>query len=408
LPRPQPIRRSRGYAPFPIRLPFSARQILACGPELKNTFCLTRDCYAFVSQHIGDLENLETLDHFEATIELYKQLFRVVPEFIAYDMHPAYLSTRYAKGLLVGPDALIPVQHHHAHIASCLADNGWKQDAGPVIGVAWDGTGYGTDGRIWGGEFFVTDYEHFRRAGHLEYLPMPGGEAAIRNPIRLAYGYLYALRGQIPLIDASLDQEELRIIQRQIDRGLNCPLTSAGGRLFDAVSALLGIRTHVSYEAQAAMELEAAALAAGQGQRNRLAAYPFVIEFDAANDNEAPLNLRLIRLRETFESLLADREARVPAGVIAWRFHLTVADMICAMCEQIAQDTGLRTVALSGGCFQNRLLLAFVLPRLQQGGFEVLLHRQVPCNDGGISLGQAVIAHMAIEARAAAHWANCP
>jgi hydrogenase maturation protein HypF len=383
---PQPIRRSRGYAPFPVRLPFQVRQILACGAELKNTFCATRDEYAFISQHIGDMENLETLQHFEATIELYKRLFRIEPGIIAYDMHPEYLATKYARGL-EGDHTLIPVQHHHAHIASCLADNGWSPDDGPVIGVAWDGTGYGTDGRIWGGEFLIADYHGFQRVAHLEYLPIPGGEAAIRNPYRLAVGYLYALTGRLPSFpfETGAGEEELRIIQRQIDKGINCPQTSAGGRLFDAVAALLGIRERITYEAQAAIELEMAAQIPNPKSQIPNTGYPFGVE--RGRDG------MVIRLQPLFEALLADRRDGATVGEMAYRFHVTVAEMVRTMCERIAQETGLRTAALSGGCFQNRLLLGLVVLRLQEAGLRVLLHRQVPCNDGGISLGQAVIAH---------------
>jgi hydrogenase maturation protein HypF len=386
---PQPIRRARGYAPFPIKLPFKSRQILACGAELKNTFCLARDEYAFLSPHIGDMENLETLEHYETTVALYKRLFRVEPQVIAYDLHPDYLATQYARAQSADRTQ-VAVQHHYAHIASCMADNGWSPDDGPVIGVAWDGTGYGTDGHIWGGEFLVADYGGFRRAGHLEYLPMPGGEAAIRNPYRLAIGYLYALTGQLPasLFEADTDEGELRIIQQQVDQRINCPLTSAGGRLFDAVSALLGIRRRVTYEGQAAIEMEMAS-APCTLQHERVAAYPFGIEQDAGE--------KVIRLRSVFESLLGDLKDGKDAGEIACRFHVSIAEMMRVMCEQIAQETGLRTVALSGGCFQNRLLLELVVPRLQRMGLRVLLHRQAPCNDGGISLGQAVVANFAFQ-----------
>ncbi len=387
---PQPIRRSRGYAPFPIKLPFRVRQILACGAELKNTFCVTRDEYAFLSQHIGDMENLETLEHFETTIELYKRLFRIQPEIIAHDLHPEYLSTKYAKSQFAIRNSQFAIQHHHAHIASCLADNGWTPDDGPVIGVAWDGTGYGSDGHIWGGEFLVADYRGFRRAAHLEYLPMPGGEAAIRNPYRLTIGYLYALTGRLSSFpfETTVGEEELRIIQRQVDGGINCPQTSAGGRLFDAVSALLGVRERITYEAQAAVELEMAVKEL-RIANCELRSYPFGIE--KGEDGT------VIRLRGLFEALLNDLRGGVAVGEMACRFHVTVAEMMAATCERIAQETGLRTVALSGGCFQNRLLLALVVPRLREVGLRVLLHRQVPCNDGGISLGQAVIAHFAVK-----------
>ena len=390
---PQPIRRSRGYAPFPVKLPFRVGKILACGAELKNTFCITRDEYAFLSQHIGDMENLETLEHFETTIELYKRLFRIEPEIIAYDMHPEYLATKYAKSQFALRKSQISVQHHHAHIASCLADNGWLSDDGPVIGVAWDGTGYGTDGRIWGGEFLVADYHGFQRVAHLEVLPMPGGEAAIRNPYRLTIGYLYALTGQFPSFRPPSvpqevgEEEERRIIRQQVDQRINCPQTSAGGRLFDAVSALLGVRERITYEAQAAMELEMAAQI--PNPKSQIPnGYPFGIEESDGG--------KVIRLRGLFETLLADLRNGVAVEEMAYRFHVTVAEMMRAMCERIAEETGLRTVALSGGCFQNRLLLALVVPRLEEVGLRVLLHRQVPCNDGGISLGQAVIAHFAV------------
>ena len=389
----QPIRRSRGYAPFPVKLPFKIGQILACGAELKNTFCVTRDEYAFLSQHIGDMENLETLAHFETTIELYKRLFRIKPEIIAYDMHPEYLATKYAKSQFVIRNSLFAIQHHHAHVASCLADNGWSPDDGPVIGVAWDGTGYGSDGRIWGGEFLVANYHGFQRVAHLEYLPMPGGEAAIRNPYRLAIGYLYALTGQLPSFRPPPvppdfgGEEELRIIQQQIDKGINCPQTSSGGRLFDAVSALLGVRERITYEAQAAVELEMVAQIQNPKSQIPIGSYQFGVE--EGGDG------MMIRLRPLFDALLADLRDGVAVGEMAYRFHVTVAEMVGAVCERIARETGLRTVALSGGCFQNRLLLVLVVPRLREVGLRVLLHRQVPCNDGGISLGQAVIAHFA-------------
>ena len=334
------------------------------------------------------MENLETLEHFETTIELYKRLFRIEPEIIAYDMHPEYLATKYAKSQVSNLQSSVPIQHHHAHIAGCLADNGWSPDDGPVIGVAWDGTGYGTDGRIWGGEFLVADYRGFRRAGHLEYLPMPGGEAAIRAPYRLAIGYLYALTSRVPSLPSLDIGEERRIIQQQVDRGINCPQTSAGGRLFDAVSALLGVRQRITYEAQAAVELEMAAQIPNL-QSPISNGYPFGIE-----ESEEGI---VIRLRELFEALLTDLGDGVSVGKMAYRFHVTVAEMMRVVCERIARETGLRTVALSGGCFQNRLLLALVVPRLRDAGFRVLLHRQVPCNDGGISLGQAVIAHFAVD-----------
>ncbi len=382
----QPLRRSRGYAPFPVRLPFTTRQILAVGGELKNTFCMAREDLAFVSQHIGDMENVETLDHFEASVALFRHLFRVEPEAIAHDLHPDYLSTQYAQRM--ADSRLIAVQHHHAHVAACLVDNGWRPDAGPVIGVAWDGTGYGQDGRIWGGEFFVGDYRGFRRAAHLEYLPMPGGEAAIRNPWRLALGYVYALTGLAAALPGISAQQE-KIVCQQVDRGLNTPMTSAAGRLFDAVAALAGIRQEVSFEAQAAIEMEmlATEAASASSPATHPVTYPYGL--DGGGEGDLPY---LIRLRPLIEAIQADLAARVTPATIALRFHHTMAALIDDVCRRIAAESGLRTVALTGGCFQNRLLLALTVARLDDAGFKVLLHHQVPCNDGGISLGQVALA----------------
>lgn len=393
LRQPQPLRRSRGYAPFPIRLPFHTRPILALGADLKNTFCLARDDFAFLSQHIGDMENLETLEHLQATVELYKHLFRVEPESVAYDMHPGYFSTQFARSQPCSPECLVAVQHHQAHIASCLADNEWPLDGGPVIGVAWDGTGYGLDGHIWGGEFFVGDYRGLHRAAHLEYLPMPGGDTAIRNPWRLALGYVYALTQEVPDLrgsagesSESITEQEIGIVRSQIDRDLNTPLTSAAGRLFDAVAALVGVRQHVTYEAQAAIELEMLATR-WQDEKEKLEEnlpYPFQIKPEDTGT--------VIGLRDLISAIRSDLEMGKSQAEIGWRFHLTMAQMITTVCQQIAEETGLRTVALSGGCFQNRLLLSMSIPRLEQAGFTVLLHRRVPCNDGGISLGQVALA----------------
>ena len=389
---PQPIRRARGYAPFPIKLPFPMRQILACGAELKNTFCLTRDEYAFLSQHIGDLENLETLEHFESTIELYEHLFRLEPELVAYDRHPDYLSTRYALDLAL---PRVPVQHHHAHIAACLADNGWTPAEGLVIGVAFDGTGYGLDGHIWGGEWLVGDYRGFRRAAHLEYLPLPGGDAATRHPWRIAVAYLYTLLRQFPQPSqfpflAGIDPAALDVLHQQLDCRFNCPLTSSAGRLFDAVSALLGVCVHTTYEAQAAIELEMEASGdRGQDIRDKVVrgAYPFELEKEEG--------IWRVRLGELFAALVRDIEAGVSVDEMGRRFHTTVARMIGEVCQRLRDETGLSTVALSGGCFQNRLLLGLTVPELEGRGFRVLVHRQVPCNDGGLALGQAVLAHFA-------------
>jgi len=381
--KPRVLRRGRGYAPHPIHLPFKAKQVLACGAEQKNTFCLTRDDHAFLSQHIGDMENWETLEHFENTVALYQRLFRIQPELIAADMHPDYLATKWARATSEKNNLnLIPVQHHHAHIVSCMADNEVQQ---PVIGVSFDGTGYGTDGHIWGGEFLVADYHHFQRKGHLEYLPLPGGAAAIDRPYRTAIGYLYtllgeaALRRELPCLRA-VDEAELNLIKRQIDRGINAPLTSSCGRLFDAVSALIGVRGQIRYEGQAAVEME---MAASDEQTDDV--YPFTIEIE---DDSS-----IIRLDELFSAIVSDLAKGVPTGAIADRFHNTVAQMVSRMCHRIAEETGIAAVALSGGVFQNRRLMQKVAAALDTVGLSTLTHSQVPCNDGGISLGQAVIAN---------------
>jgi len=404
---PQPLRRSRGYAPYPIKLPFETRQTLAVGAELKNTFCFTKENYAFLSQHIGDMENLETLEHFETSVALYRRLFRLEPEVIAHDLHPDYFATKYASRI-THHASRISIQHHHAHIAACLADNEWPSEAGPVIGVAWDGTGLGDDGHIWGGEFLTADYAKYHRAAHLEYLPLPGGDAATRKPYRIAVAYLYKLLDISPanckLASLQVSRMELELLQQQIDRGINTPLTSSAGRLFDAASALLGVCTQATYEAQAAIELEMVAdggwagwqapgplcpWAKGpgvlaQGQKVAKLAYPFEIE--RVKDRW------VIRLRETFAALLADLQGGVSVPEMSARFHATMAQIIVKTCQRIADETGLRTVALSGGVFQNRRLLTAAVAELGETGFDVLTHRRVPTNDGGLSLGQAVIA----------------
>jgi len=378
--KPQLIRRARSYAPYPIHLPFDARQVLACGAELKNTFCMTKDNYAFISQHIGDMENLETLQHFDDTIELYKRLFRLEPEAIAYDLHPEYLSTKYAKERAADLP-LIGVQHHHAHIVSCMVENGVQE---PVIGVALDGTGYGSDGTIWGGEFLVVDYKSFTRAGHLEPVPMPGGAAAIERPYRMAFSYVYSLLGEealgrgLPFLREA-GGEEIDVMKQQFERGLNAPLTSSCGRLFDGVSALLGIRGRVDYEAQAAVELEMAATGyTGEAQ-------PYRYSIGERN------GLKVVMLKELFQAVLDDIGQR-PTPAISLRLHRTVADIVAEMCLLVSREHGLCTVALSGGVFQNRLLQRLTVAALESRGFEVLTHALVPTNDGDISLGQAVVA----------------
>ncbi len=384
---PQAIRRARGYAPYPLFLPCKAKQILACGAEDKNTFCLTKGNHAFLSQHIGDMENEETLEHFASTIELYKKLFRVQPEIIAYDMHPEYLSTKYALDIGSAPGLkLVPVQHHHAHIVSCMAEH---EIEGQVIGVAFDGTGYGTDGTIWGGEFLLADGKGFKRVGHLEYVPLPGGAAAIKKPYRMALSYLYTLLDKdfslegLPV--SKVNPAELDIIKQQLGRKINCPLTSSAGRLFDAVAVLAGVRGEIDYEAQAAIELEM--LASYEAGESVPEPYPFSID----DEN----GVGVVRLGGLIQAVAQDVKNEVSVDIISLRFHNTVAQIIAKMCQLIAKETGINKVALSGGVFQNRLLLKLTTGALQKKGFSLLTHRLVPCNDGGISLGQAVVANFA-------------
>jgi hydrogenase maturation protein HypF len=371
--RPMLVRRSRGYVPEPVTVPAGfPRPVLACGAELKNTFCLAKGQHAFVSQHVGDLENAETLRSFTEGIDHFRRLFDIEPQVVAYDLHPEYLSTKYALDL-DGVD-LQPVQHHHAHIASCLADRGADDWAGgPVIGVAFDGTGYGTDGTIWGGEFLVAGLAGFERAGHLAPVPMPGGTAAIREPWRMAAAYL----NRDDLDVARRHQDRWAAVTAMAAKGVNAPLTSSAGRLFDAAAALLGVRDTITYEGQAAIEFEQRADPAEAG------VYPAAV---VAGD---PFQ---IRGADLLSALIVDLTANVPAPVIAARFHRGVAAAIEAGCVLARERHGLGTVALSGGVFQNMLLLHATVARLEARGFTVLTHSRFPCNDGGISLGQAVIA----------------
>jgi hydrogenase maturation protein HypF len=369
--RPMPVRRSRGYVPEPIGvLPGFPRPVLACGAELKNTFCLAKEDHAFVSHHVGDLENAETLRSFTEGIEHFRRLFDIDPRVVAHDLHPEYLSTKYAIELAEAGDvALHGVQHHHAHIASCLADNGAE---GPVIGVAFDGTGYGADGTIWGGEFLVAGLAGFERAGHLAPVPMPGGTAAIRQPWRMAAAYLDADTGV-----RRRHEEQWPAIVAMARRGVNSPLTSSAGRLFDAVAAILGVRDVITYEGQAAVELEQLADPSETG------CYPAGIE---------PGDPFRVRGGDLVGAVADDLAAGIPVPVIAARFHRGVAALIEAGCLLLRERHGLGTVALSGGVFQNMLLLHETVGRLEARGFAVLVHSRVPCNDGGISLGQAVVA----------------
>jgi hydrogenase maturation protein HypF len=367
------LRRSRGYAPQTIQLEMDLPELLACGGQLKNAFCLTKGRHAIMSQHIGDLENLETLAFFEETLENLKKLFRVEPRAVAHDLHPLYLSTRLAMGMR--DLRQIGVQHHHAHIASCMAENGLS---GETIGVALDGTGYGTDGRIWGGEFLVAGYGGFVRHAHFRYVPLAGGDTAVREPWRAAQAYLIDAFGEIPPgLLRSIPAQRLALVGRLLTTGLNTVLTSSCGRLFDAVAATVGLREEITFEAQAAIELENIA------DPSETARYNFAI------DPGEPMQV-------DFRPAIAEIAGAVlnghSASSISARFHNTVADAVGETCRRIRAQTGLNRVCLSGGTFQNMRLLTATTAGLRSAAFEVFLHAKIPPNDGGIALGQAVIA----------------
>ncbi len=414
------IRRARGFAPSPIRLPFSVRPVLAVGGELKNAFCLTKDRFAFMSQHIGDMENLETLRAFEHVVEHYQRLWRVKPEIFACDLHPGYLATQWAldRGAQTGLP-VIAVQHHHAHIAAVMAEHGLDVTA-QVIGISFDGTGYGIDGTIWGGEALVCGYQAFWRVARLRPVPLPGGDAAVKRPYRTALAYLWAAQlpwdPDLPPVAACSDVER-HVILRQLESGLNTVPTSSMGRLFDAVAALAGVRQIVSYEAQAAMELEALAApdvtsaydlflspatpptsvldggpmsGAGYGEKRMRPQEPH----EPMGLQSADCDLQFeVDTAGLFRQIVDDLHRQVPPPFIAAKFHNGAADLVLALCLELRRVFGLNRVALSGGVFQNVTLLALVVKRLDVHGFEILTHRHVPPNDGGLALGQAVVAH---------------
>jgi len=370
------IRRSRGYAPAPILMKWPLPPILAVGAELKNTVALSRGEKIFVSQHIGDLENSEVFNSFEDTIQHLQKLFKIKPEIVAYDLHPEYLSTKYA---LSREDSvtLEGIQHHHAHIASCMAENGVSET---VIGLSLDGIGYGTDGTLWGGEFLIADLADFERACHFNTILMPGGTRAIREPWRMAVSYLFQAFGHdfrkipLPFLD-DIDARSLDLLIQMIERKLNCPETSSLGRLFDGVAALCNLRHRVYYEGQAAIELEMCLEETPNRER-----YSFI------KDNG------IIHLEPVVKAVVEDILSGVPPSVVSFRFHQGLLHTMVDICDEIRQTRGLDTVALSGGVFQNMWLLQNLHHDLKKKGFRVLTHHLVPCNDGGISLGQIVVA----------------
>ena len=387
-----PIRRSRGYAPFPVKLPWEVPPILGAGAELKNTFCVTNGRYAFLSHHIGDMENYETLQSFEEGVAHFEQLFRVQPELIAYDKHPNYLATRYAleRAEREGLPA-IGVQHHHAHIAACMAEHGLLGDE-PVIGLSFDGTGYGDDGTIWGGEVMVADYEGYQRPFHLLPVPLPGGDKAIREPWRMALSWLHAANiawdsdlpplthnSQLTIHNSLLSSSPLQILKHQLDNNINAPLTSSMGRLFDAVSALIGIRQTVNYEAQAAIEMEALVDAHETGVYN------------------IPLHENIIDPSPMLHQIVQELRDGVSQATIAAKFHNGLVETAVTICQSLKTTHGLNNVVLSGGVWQNMTLLAKTVVQLKKNDFNVIFHEKVPANDGGLALGQIAIAATKIQ-----------
>ncbi len=375
-----PLRRARGYTPIPVKAPFQMPPLLAVGPELKNTICISRGGELFLSHHIGDLKNDATRHSFEHAIGHLAELLEVKPQLIAHDAHPGYTSTRYAREQSELPT--VEVQHHHAHMAACMCEHGLSE---PVLGVIFDGTGYGIDGNIWGGEFLVGDYGGFERAAHLEYFRLPGGDRAVEEPFRTALSLLVQTHGEleglqgVPLVSARSEQER-HVLTRMVQAGVSSPLTSSVGRLFDAVSALLGVRERCRYEAQAAIELE-------QLIEPGAMAPPLQWELHA---DARPLRVDVRPMVAELAALMA--RGGTKAAELSLRFHCTVVDVVRGTCIEIARRTGLRKVVLSGGVWQNEWLLRGSYETLEQAGFDVHVHRMVPANDGGVALGQAAIA----------------
>jgi hydrogenase maturation protein HypF len=390
---PRLVRRARGYAPTLLPLPAGfdqAPSVLALGGELKNSFCLVKDGQAILSQHLGDLENADTYQAYRATLELYRDLFRHRPEGVAVDMHPRYLSSRYGRELAQEQGwRLEQVQHHHAHIAACLGENGWGLWDRPVLGIALDGLGYGPDGALWGGEFMLADYRGFKRLGCLRPFPMLGGEKAASEPWRNSFAQLMGCMGREQLEEYGdldllqfLNSKPLEMLEQMLVRGLNSPLTSSAGRLFDAVAAALGIcRERIYYEGQAAIELEGLI---PLGLDEGVQPYPFHLQTGG--------DLEILDPTPMWRALLADLAAGRDREEMATAFHQGLAEAVVRMARQLAAAAELDTVVLSGGVFQNRTLFERVLSGLEGAGIRVLTQRLLPCNDGGIALGQALVA----------------
>jgi len=376
------LRRSRGYVPRPVFLKKKVPGILACGAELKNTICLTRENNAFLSQHIGNLENLATYEFFKLTINHMKQILGIDPVIISYDLHPNYLSTRYAEEQQ--DTEKIQVQHHHAHIVSCMAEN--KLDM-PVIGLSFDGTGYGTDGNIWGGEILIADASRFTRSAHLSYIPMPGSSAAIKEPWRMAVSYLYNTYGdrfrdlELPLFK-KIDEKNLEIVINMIGKEINSPHTSSLGRFFDGIAAIIGIRNSVFFEGQAAMELEMLA----EGKIKETYDYEWVSR-----------DCHQVLIQPIIYGVVKDMEKGIHPSVISTKFHMTLIRLFSELCAVIRKENKVNQVVLSGGVFQNSILLTGLIQALEKKDFQVFTHSRVPPNDGGICLGQAMVAAAKLE-----------
>jgi hydrogenase maturation protein HypF len=356
-----------------VKLPYSVPPTLALGGELKSTFCLAKGEYGYMSQHIGDMENWETLEAFAAAVSHYKAIFRTEPERLVCDLHPGYLSSRWAQEQINLP--VVAMQHHHAHIASVMAEHRLNGRS-PVIGFSFDGTGYGTDGAIWGGELLLADYHGFERVAHLKYVSLAGGDLAVKRPYRLALAHLQAAGlawdESLPCV-ATCSETEQRVLQKMLAKGINSVPTSSMGRLFDAVAALLGIRQVVTYEGQAAIELEVAAAP------------------DVDEPYQFDLSGELFDAAPIFAAIVADLRQGLATAVIAAKFHNAVADLIVQLSLQMRRQHGLNQVALSGGVFQNVTLLETAVRQLHYHNFEIFTHRLVPPNDGGLALGQVMI-----------------
>ncbi|MCT8976687.1 carbamoyltransferase HypF [Clostridium sp. CX1] len=394
------MRRARGYAPEPIKMNCK-NGILACGSNMKNTFCITKENFLFLSQHNGDLENLETYEHYKRNIEHFENIFDFSPRYIACDMHPSYSSSVYANSIDLPK---VHVQHHHAHIVSCLVENKVENK---VIGVAYDGTGYGTDGKVWGGEFLICNSKEFDRVGHLEYSKMPGGDKAIKEPWRMAVAHIYnafkdkeanstnTILAESEVIDSNSIQKDnyeavlyklwgkdCHNILAILNANISCPETSSMGRLFDAVSSIIGVRDIISYEGQASIELEA------EIEIDCKDEYPYTIIKSRCS---------IVEVKDTIKAVLLDRLTGVSKGKMAAKFHNTIISFTCKMCEIIREQSNIREVALSGGVFQNSYLLSKLIDKLDKSGFIVYTNKSIPCNDGGVSIGQIAIANKLIQ-----------